>query len=137
LRFNPEVFWPNVNTIQGASKAANAAATAALYVAAVTGTVAIIATFYGPVMGVTSSSILDARLAAIVGWRVRALSRAWAVIGLVYWMFILIVRLVTNPDGASTYGFIGALVLLAFINGVRGTFAFERLRRQQELAHQA
>ena len=85
------------------------------------------------IVGASVWSLLDAALFAVVAWRVWHGSRAWAVTGLALYSLEVIYGVITHPPGVGILTFI---VLLALINGVRGTFSlhkYEEMRKQQAM----
>lgn len=127
-----EAFWPEIIDIHTATKAAEGGVASAAIVAVVTGTIAIYAMFYGPVMGFDGWSLGDALLMVIVGWRIRQLSRPWAVVGLIYWIGNMGTKLVEPQRGLTPVGVVSIIILLGFINGVRGTSAFYKFSKRPE-----
>ena len=104
----------------------------AAFVAGLTALFAIISLTSGvSVMGITSWSLIDAGLFAAVAWRTWCGSRAWAVAGLAIYCLGVLYRVVTTPPGI---GILTIFIILALINGVRGTFGlhkFLELKRQE------
>ena len=91
----------------------------------------------GPIMGISVSSLLDAALFGVVAWRVWNGSRPWAIAGLSLYCLETAVNVATHPPGV---GILTILILIALINGVRGTFKlheYESARKQRELEEQA
>ncbi len=62
-------------------------------------------------------------LFGVIAWRMWKNSRTWAVIGLVLVGLELVDKV---QKAASTFGVITILLLVAFINAVRGAFAFHK-----------
>ena len=75
------------------------------------------------VMGITQWSLIDAVLFAVVAWRIWCGSRAWAVAGLGIYCLGVLYRVVTQPPGI---GILTIIIILALINGVRGTFGLHK-----------
>jgi hypothetical protein len=75
------------------------------------------------VLGIGPAALLDAVLFGVVAWRVWVGSRAWAIAGLVLYCFEIIWSVVTHPPGV---GILTIIILLALINGVRGTFGLHK-----------
>jgi hypothetical protein len=124
-------WWPPVTHREGAKQAAHEGAGAAVFVAAVTGLFSALAIFGVQILpGFSPSSLVDAGLFAVVAWRVYRLSRAWAVVGLS--LFVAEQAYGFYHRGITlTAGLVVVIILLlGFIHGVRGTFAYRRLPTQ-------
>jgi hypothetical protein len=124
-------WWPSVSDLEGAKKAAHEGAGAAVFVAAVTVLFSVLAIFGIQILpGFSPLSLVDAALFAIVAWRIYKMSRAWSVVGLLLFAaeraYAFYYRGVTVTAGIV----VGFILLLAFLNGVRGTFAYLRLSTQ-------
>jgi len=120
--------WPNVSEQDGAMKAIKGASQAAFIVSGITALVAVIALVGGkPVAGFEGWALVDAILMAVAGWRITKHSRAWAVVALVYWTGASVAR-VLSVSAVGAFGVVTIIILLAFVGGVRGTFALHKLR---------
>ena len=63
------------------------------------------------------------------------MSRAWATVGLVYWLYNVGLKFMSVLAGAPpTFGIVSIIVLMGFIHGVRGTFAYHRYAHEQPAA---
>lgn len=124
--------WPEIIDEDSARDAAHMAGGWAGVVAGLTTLFAIISIFGGiSVMGIRAWSLLDAALFAVVAWRIWCGSRAFAVAGLALYSLEVLYGVVTHPPGI---GILTVIIMLALINGVRGTFGlhkFEELKKQQ------
>lgn len=67
--------------------------------------------------------LVDGFLFAVIAWRMWRNSRAWSVIALVLMALEIEDKL---RSASSTFGVVTVLLFLAFLNAVRGTFAFHR-----------
>ena len=124
--------WPGIIDEDSARDAAHMAGGWAGVVAGLTTLFAVISIFGGvSVLGIRAWSLLDAALFGVVAWRVWAGSRAWAVTGLSLYCLEVLYGMVTHPPGV---GILTIIIVLALINGVRGTFGlhkFIEMRQQQ------
>jgi len=124
--------WPEIIDENSARDAAHMAGGWAGVVAGLTTLFAIISIFGGiSGMGIRAWSLLDAALFAVVAWRIWCGSRAFAVAGLALYGLEVLYGVVTHPPGI---GILTVIIMLALINGVRGTFGlhkFEELKKQQ------
>ncbi len=121
-------WWPSVDDLEGAKEAAHQAAGAAVFVAAITALFSLLVIFDIRILpGFSPSSFVDAALFAIVAWRVYKLSRAWAVVGLLLFAVERAYAFYYRGTTAMAGFVVGIILLLAFVHGVRGTFANHRL----------
>jgi hypothetical protein len=123
--------WPEIIDEDSARDAARKAGGWAAVVAGLTGLLALISLSGSSWFGITPWSLVDAALFGVVAWRVWNGSRAWAVAGLSLYSLEVLFSIVTHPPGV---GILTIIILLALINGVRGTFALHKyveLNQQQ------
>jgi hypothetical protein len=115
---------PEISDEDSARSAAHMAGGWAAVVAGLTAVLSIIS-IAGSVslMGASPMGLIDAALFGIVAWRVWNGSRAWAVTGLVLYCLEIIFNVISRPPGVGILTFI---ILLALINGVRGTFGLHK-----------
>ena len=130
--------WPEIIDEDSARDAAHMAGGWAGVVAGITTLLAVISIAGGgSFMGIGASSLIDAALFGVVAWRTWCGSRAFAVAGLSLYALEVLYNVVTHPSGI---GILTVIVMLALINGVRGTFGlhkFEELKKQQMMYQQA
>jgi hypothetical protein len=130
--------WPEITDEESAREAAHKAGGWAAAVAGLTALLALISlTGSVSLFGITPWSLLDSVLFGVVAWRVWCGSRPWAVTGLSLYCLEILFSVITHPPGVGILTFI---VLLALINGVRGTFALHKYTEaniQQAYAVQA
>ena len=121
-------YWPQIGNRADAIEASNAGFWAAVFCASVTALFATISIFtHSAVIGVNAGAYLDAVLFGIVAWRIRSRSKVFAVLGLCLYVVEKIYQYATQPHVAIFGIFMVIVLLLAFISGIRGTFAFHRL----------
>lgn len=127
-------YWPTFGNIADTRQASNQGVIAAAVCAAMTAVVATISALSSQsIMGISPLAYVDAALFAIIAFFVWRRSRVAAVIGLALFAVEKIVQFATQPQ--AYFGiFVGVALLLAFINGVRGTFAYRRMLAQQAQA---
>ncbi len=126
--------WRNLDSLENARKAAREAAYVAIFIAVASAVVATLTSFGVKVLDYDPWLFVDAALTACIAWRIWKLSRAWSVVGFVYY-----VSSIMNAGYGQIFehrpnkvGFLTIIFLFAFINGVRATFAYHRLTRQQQ-----
>lgn len=125
--------WPEICDEDSARDATHRAAVWAAVVAGLTALLAIAGIVASqPIFGIGPSALLDAALFGVVAWRIWNGSRPWAVTGLLLYCFEVIWSVATHPPGV---GILTIIILLALVNGVRGTFGLHRyleIKKQQE-----
>ena len=125
-------YWPEIGNLADAEQASNQGFWAALVCAVVTALFATIAVASGSaVIGVGPVAFADAVVFAVIAWRTRARSKSFAVIGLALFVIEKIFQLATQPMSLSFGILVAVALLFAFINGVRGTFAYHRMKEAQ------
>jgi hypothetical protein len=123
-------WWPSVSDAAGAKKAAHEGAGSAVFIACVTTLFSVLSIFGIQILsGFSPYSLIDAGLFALVAWRIYKMSRAWAVVGLLLYIYERIYSFYLRGSSGSV-GLVGVLVgamlLLGFVHGIRGTFAYQR-----------
>lgn len=74
-------------------------------------------------------ALVDAALFFAIAWRLgKTKSRAWAVTGLLLYMLEVGFAFATRPGGI---GVISIVFVIAYVNAVRGAFAYYRYAKQQ------
>jgi hypothetical protein len=131
--------WPAVDTAEQARHAARQGMWAAVIVTAVTAfCVALAMSGTNPLPQTTfdASALVDAALFAAVAWGIHKGSRAAAVAGLV--LYLIERAYFYSQMGVPKAGLFFSMALtLAFLHGVRGTFALHRLRERPSTAQAA
>ena len=125
----PNWFWPTVTTRDEARIAAKQGVWAAGFVAVVTSLVAAYAGATGnAVMGIDAWAFLDAAIFAGIAIGIYRMSRIASVVGLVLYIAERLFMMATS-QGAG--GIVVVIFLtIAFLNSVRGTFAFHKMAPQ-------
>jgi ABC-type proline/glycine betaine transport system permease subunit len=131
--------WPAVETAEQARAAARQGMWAAVIVAAITVLfVALMRVGVNPLEGTTfdASALVDALLFAAIAWGIQRGSRIAAVAGL--GLYLVERAYLWSQTGVQVGGlFVAAALTLAFVHGVRGTFALQRLRTRPATTAQA
>jgi hypothetical protein len=116
--------WPAVEDENAAIRAARQGFYAAVCCSVVTAIFAVMGGFGIPIMGFNLWCLTDAGLMAGLAFGIRRMSRAAAVIALLYYVACRI-------DLWAQYGFqspiIAGFFVLMFVSAIRGTFAYRRL----------
>jgi hypothetical protein len=121
-------YWPSFASMADAERAANQGFWAAVFVAAVTALFATISALSSQeVVGVDPFAYVDAVAFAVIAWRIRRRSRVFAIAGLALFTVEKIFQFTTQPL-ALVGVFMAIVLLVCFINAVRGTFAYHRMR---------
>jgi len=123
-------YWKEITDTETASDATKAAVGISYFVAAVTGLVATLSVVYHkPILGLDAWSFLDAILFVVIAWRIGKMSRIWSVIGILLYVVEALFSLATKAGGI---GVLTIVFIVAYINAIRGTFAYHRYARQSE-----
>ena len=132
------MYWPEIGNLADAEQASNQGFWAAVVCAVITALFATIAATSGnAVAGIGPVAYADAVVFAVIAWRIRARSKSFAVIGLVLFVIEKIFQLATQPLSLGFGILVAIALLLAFITGVRGTFAYHRIKEAQSLEQAA
>ena len=120
--------WPTIENRASAVSAAKSGMWAAIIVAAVTALIATVALSYGKAIGgIDAWAYVDAAIFAIIAFGIWRMSRAAAVIGLL----LFIAERVDMYVSAHSFSVLSLLLLLMFVNGVRGTFGYRRFAEDE------
>jgi hypothetical protein len=112
-------FWPRVDTAESAALATKQAFWAAVLCAVITAFFGLIS-----VMGFDASALVDGVFFAVIAWGLSRKSRTAAVAGLLLYIFE---RLYMWSTVGMRNPVVAVLFTLAFVSGVRGTFAWKRI----------
>ncbi|UHQ20298.1 hypothetical protein LVB87_03815 [Lysobacter sp. KIS68-7] len=124
------VFWPKIDDLESAINAERLGSWAAFAVAAITVVFTTIVVYAGEeIGGIGPYAYVDAVMFAVIGWRIRRHSRGFAVAGLALWIVEKGYQ-IAMTDAAKSGAIMGILLLLMFISGVRGTFAYHRFKSE-------
>src|SRR5262249_44769007 len=119
-------FWPEIYDRDTAQEPARRGAWVALFVAALTALLALLSlAFHSVILGITPASLLDAVIFGVTGWHTYKMSRAWAVTGMVLYLANVLYGL-----SQGRFGVLAVVFLFAFLNAIRGTFAFHRFSQE-------
>jgi hypothetical protein len=119
-----------ITDIESAKKAAMYGFWASLIVASVTAIFATISLITKKaVLSIDAYAYVDAILFALFAWRIKKLSRVFSVVAIL----LFIVEKVDLARTQGTHGLpLACILLVCFINGARGAFAYHRLNRPLE-----
>jgi hypothetical protein len=122
-------FWPKIVDLPSAVSASDQGFWASVVVAAITAVLATIAlATKTDIATINAWAYLDALLFGLIAWRIKRRSRAFAIAGLC--LFILEKAFQFSQSQSAASGSVMAVfLLLLFVSGVRGTFAFHRFSR--------
>jgi hypothetical protein len=130
-RFSSRRWWPIISDQISAKKAAATGAECAFVVAGITGIAAVVSIFT-PLDFAEPSSLADALVIALLGFLIqRKASRIAAVTAMVLFVGERIYAGIEHGFGAAV-GVLAVILLLGFISGVRGTFAYHAYRRRSD-----
>ncbi|TVQ23381.1 MAG: hypothetical protein EA367_02515 [Leptolyngbya sp. DLM2.Bin15] len=125
------VFWPTIDSIQRAREVAQQGFWAAVIVAVVTTLFALVSIVAGDIaeLPISAGSFIDVGIFVAIAFGIRRMSRVAAVLGLVvYFGNQLYMWSIIGPQTAGII--VVVFMMLAFIHGVRGTFAYHSYRKQ-------
>jgi hypothetical protein len=126
-------YWPRIDDEGSAEGATKPAVGASAFVAAVTGLLATLSIVYRrPLFGLSGGSLVDALPFIVIAWRIKKMSKTWAVLGLLIYLLEVGFNLATSKNGSI--GLVGIAFILTYIGAIRGTFAFHRYRRMSNPA---
>jgi len=118
-------YWEDVSDLGGAEKAINGGFWAALIVACITALVVSLSFAGVQLLGLNAWAFLDAAIFAMIAIGIKRKSRFAAVAGLCLY---IVERIYMMQRGGASGIVMGILFTLLFINAVRGTFAYHRLK---------
>jgi hypothetical protein len=117
-------FWPKVSDRKNAQFAINEAFCVAVALAAITAIFATVEVLRDSTEGLDAEAFVSAIIFAGVGFGIYRKSRIAALSGLVLY---LVGRGYAWAKVGPSFGVIPVLITLAFLHGVRGTFAYHKL----------
>lgn len=123
--------FPAIASISDAQTVGRQGTWAACFVAGTTTVVALASIFkiLPSDFPINGWSLIDAALYAMIAWGIYRMSRIAALIGLIgYCLERIYMQIALGPSfGAGI--FVTLLIMFAFINSVRGTFAYHRMKQ--------
>lgn len=123
---------PRIESLSDAQEVGRQGTWTACFVAGMTALFALVSMFAPLPLGfpVSGWSLIDAVIMGIIAWGIHRLSRIAALAGLIYYI-IGQVYMFSASAGKYKVSFITILITLAFVNSVRGTFAYHRLQKTE------
>lgn len=115
-----ETWWPTISSEQDALKCIRTAVGTALFIAATTGLLSVLALFGHPVLGMTGANLADAAIFLLLAYGTHKRSRIAAT--------ALVVLYVIGAIVSKRFTVIQMLFLLLLSNGMRGVFHLYRER---------
>jgi len=130
---NSSWYWPDVSNVDEAKKACRVAMWCAIVVASVTSLFSVLA-MAGTRIGnlpIDGSALFDAALFAGIAFGLSRFSRFAGVAG---FALFLLERIFMIAKGGPAAGglFMGIFLLLGFLHGMRGAFAYHKLQSQTQ-----
>ena len=123
-------YWKEIDDKYSAEDATKAAVGISYFVAGLTTLLAVLSLVYAkPIFGASGSSLVDAILFFLVAWRMRKLSRAWTIIGLVLYILEAVYAIGTRGGGI---GVLTIVFIIAYVNAVRGVFAYHKYQASDQ-----
>lgn len=126
--------FASVDSLEAAKQTAYQGRAAAILVAVITTAFILISIALGGSLGATMPQVdawafWDVGLFVAIAIGIHKLSRVAAVAGLLLYIVEQIAMRAANPSMSGAGVVVAVFLILAFVNGVRGTFAYHRLRR--------
>ena len=123
-------YWNEIGDKDSAKCATTTAVRISYLFAVVAVLIAILSlAYHEPIYGMNGGwALLDAGLFAVIGWRISRLSRAWAVVGLCFYLLEWLTSIGTRAFtvGDVPRGIVAITFLTVYINALRGTFAYHK-----------
>jgi hypothetical protein len=124
-------FWPEIVDRPSAVSASDQGFWAAVFVASITALLATISlAIKSDVASVDGWAYVDAVIFGIFAWRIKHRSKIFAIAGLGLFILEKVDQFSQQPHVAASGIFMAVCLLICFINGVRGNFAYHRLSDQ-------
>jgi len=126
-------YWPKLTDLKESEKAAHEGAGVCFLIAGGTAIIAGMSVWLDkPVLGMDAWALVDAGIFAIAGWRIWRLSRIWSVLALAMFILESVYAFAVHPLPAV---FVMRVTLtLVLISSVRGTFAYQSLKKKESAA---
>lgn len=128
-------FWDRIDSLATAKATAMQGFWAAIFVASITVVMVMISLTMGGLPEgmpqIDAWAFWDAGIFVAIAWGIHRMSRVAAVMGLVLYIVSQVVMRATTPEASASGLWFAALFVLAFVNGVRGTFAYHAIRQRQ------
>lgn len=129
----PNPFWPKVTDLASAQEAAKSTFTAALFVSGVTLAVTVVGLVTGnPIMGLNAWALIDVGLFAAVAVGAKFHSRIAAVAGPVLYAVEKLYGWAEGGVGSPVGLGMAVLIMLLFIAGARGIFAYHGYSKEPQ-----
>lgn len=121
-------WWPEITDLESAKKVAYYGVWAALINAGLT-TLFVILSFFGVNLFNTNAlTLIDVAIFLIIAFGIYKLNRIAAVAGLLFYLFEIVVTILTV---GSSIGILGVVLLFLYINSIRGTFAYQKFKTEK------
>jgi hypothetical protein len=128
-------FFSPIETLSDAQRIGRQGTWAACFAAGMTSLFAL-ASILGVLpegLAVSAWALADAAVFWTIAWGIYRMSRVAAVAGLVVYILERALAIAAS-DTKKGFGIVAILMILAFFNAVRGTFAYHRLRKSNRSA---
>ena len=117
--------WPKITDVESAQKAANQGMYASIFIAGTTLLLLGLSTQGFNPLDLDTYSLIDIAIFVLIAWRIYAMSRTAAILGLA--VYILEQVFLFNDFGFRLSA-VQMIIVLAFINSIRGTYTFNVLK---------
>lgn len=120
--------WPSIEDAESARKAARQGMYASLFISGVTLLLLGLSTQGFNPFKIDAYVLIDVTIFLVVAWRIYAMSRTAAVVGL---LFYILSQIYTMSEVGFTISVVPIFITLTFVNSIRGTFAYQKFNGQE------
>jgi len=117
--------WPKIIDVESAKKAAKQGMYASVFIAGTTLLLLVLSIQGFNPMNLDAYSLIDIMIFIIIAWRIYAMSRTAAILGLA---FYILEQIFLFNDFGFRMSAVMVIIIFAFINSIRGTNAFNVLK---------
>jgi hypothetical protein len=124
-------FWLTITDIESAMSAAKQGLWACAWIAGSTILLVVLNAVGFRILDFNLSALLDAGIFLFLGWGTYKLNRAAAVAGLALFIYERVAMMATHGNQITV---LAVILVIMFINSVRGVFAYHKIRNQTSAA---
>lgn len=120
--------WPQIEDAESARKVAHQGMYASLFISGITLFLLGLSTQGFNPFNIDAYVLIDITIFLLVAWRIYAMSRIAAVVGL---LFYILSQIYMMTEVGFRMSIIPLFITLTFINSIRGTFAYQKFDEQE------
>lgn len=125
---------PKINNIEDAVEVSKQGVQASIFVAACTTIVMLISVNYTPIYDISYLATIDIVAFMAIAFGIKKMSRTVSVIGLCLYLYEQYWAMIYVKNGAKSL--VVFFVALAYVNSIRGTFAYHKYKKQEDQSEQ-